>query len=150
MPRSPSINVIALLHDAVFMNAGSYASKPKSSSASLILRRSPALIAEPYFSYVPCMIGSSYCRPVRLSVIVSVFAISAPPAPLCYGIDSACVAIYVQGVRPRRNTPCTDIADRFSIVEVADDVAAGVIDALRDSKLKGRKVTVRRDRTGER
>jgi ATP-dependent RNA helicase DeaD len=38
------------------------------------------------------------------------------------------------------------IADRFSIVEVAEDVANGVIAALRDSKLKGRKVIVRRDR----
>lgn len=42
------------------------------------------------------------------------------------------------------------IADRFSIVEVADDVAGAVIDAMRGSKLKGRKVIVRRDREAER
>jgi ATP-dependent RNA helicase DeaD len=49
-----------------------------------------------------------------------------------------------------RDIGAIDIADKFSIVEVADDVAADVIDALRDSKLKGRKVTIRRDRSGER
>ena len=41
------------------------------------------------------------------------------------------------------------IADRFSIVEVAEDVSARVIDALRSTKLKGRKVTVRRDRDAD-
>jgi ATP-dependent RNA helicase DeaD len=39
------------------------------------------------------------------------------------------------------------ITDRFSIVEVAEDVASRVIEALRVSKLKGRKVAVRRDRS---
>ncbi|MQA92520.1 MAG: DEAD/DEAH box helicase [Gemmatimonas sp.] len=43
-----------------------------------------------------------------------------------------------------------EIADRFSIVEVSEDVAAQVIDALRGSKLKGKKVTVRRDVATER
>jgi ATP-dependent RNA helicase DeaD len=43
-----------------------------------------------------------------------------------------------------------EIADRFSIVEVAEDVAAEVIDALRGAKLKGKKVTVRHDRADER
>jgi ATP-dependent RNA helicase DeaD len=42
------------------------------------------------------------------------------------------------------------IGDRFSIVEVAEEVADAVIDAMRGSKLKGRKVTVRRDRGTER
>jgi ATP-dependent RNA helicase DeaD len=39
-----------------------------------------------------------------------------------------------------------DIADRFSIVEVAEDVAAEVVDALRGSTIKGSRVTVRPDR----
>jgi ATP-dependent RNA helicase DeaD len=39
-----------------------------------------------------------------------------------------------------------DIADRFSLVEVPEDLADTVIDALRASKIKGRKVTVRRER----
>src|SRR4051794_2256643 len=39
-----------------------------------------------------------------------------------------------------------DIADRFSLVEVPEDLADNVIEALRASKLKGRKVTVRRER----
>ncbi len=39
-----------------------------------------------------------------------------------------------------------DIADRFSLVEVPEDLAEAVITALRDSKIKGRKVTVRRER----
>ena len=38
------------------------------------------------------------------------------------------------------------ISDRFSIVEVPDEVADDVVDALRSSTIKGRKVLVRRDR----
>jgi hypothetical protein len=45
MPRSPSMNVMALLHDAVFMNAGSYVINPNSSGAVLIWRRSIARVA---------------------------------------------------------------------------------------------------------
>ncbi len=41
-----------------------------------------------------------------------------------------------------------EIADRFSLVDVADDVAEDVIRAMRSAKLKGRKVKVRRE--GER
>ena len=39
-----------------------------------------------------------------------------------------------------------EIADRFSLVEVNDDVADGIIAALRNSKIKGKRVTVRRER----
>ena len=39
-----------------------------------------------------------------------------------------------------------EISDRFSIVEVAEDVAQDVIRALRDTTLRGKKVTVRRER----
>ncbi|MFN2564223.1 MAG: DEAD/DEAH box helicase [Gemmatimonadaceae bacterium] len=39
-----------------------------------------------------------------------------------------------------------DIADRFSIVEVPDDAADGVIDALRQTTIRGKRVSVRRDR----
>jgi ATP-dependent RNA helicase DeaD len=39
-----------------------------------------------------------------------------------------------------------DIADRFSLVEVPEDLADPVIEALRQSKIKGKKVTVRRER----
>ncbi len=39
-----------------------------------------------------------------------------------------------------------DISDRFSLVEVPEDLAETVITALRVSKIKGRKVTVRRER----
>ncbi len=38
-----------------------------------------------------------------------------------------------------------EIADRFSLVNVADEVADGVIGALRSAKIKGRKVKVRRE-----
>src|SRR5215208_3835723 len=50
------------------MNAGSYVIIPNSSAVTLIWRRSVALI-------VPSLIGTSYCLPVRLSVIVSVSGI---------------------------------------------------------------------------
>ena len=38
------------------------------------------------------------------------------------------------------------IADRFSIVEVPEEIADDVVDALRNSTIKGKKVLVRRDR----
>ena len=61
------MNVIALRQDAVFVNAGSYVIIPKSSSLTLILRRSMARI-------VSSWMGTSYVLPVRLSVIVRVSA----------------------------------------------------------------------------
>ena len=39
-----------------------------------------------------------------------------------------------------------DISDRFSLVEVPEELAETVITALRATKIKGRKVTVRRER----
>ena len=39
-----------------------------------------------------------------------------------------------------------EIADRFSLVEVPDEIADDIIEALAASKLRGQKVTVRRDR----
>jgi ATP-dependent RNA helicase DeaD len=47
-----------------------------------------------------------------------------------------------------REVGAIEIADRFSLVDVADDVAEAVIGALRGAKIKGRKVKVRRE--GER
>lgn len=41
-----------------------------------------------------------------------------------------------------------EIGDSFSIVEIEEGVAGEVLQALRRSKIKGRKVTVRRDRAG--
>ena len=69
------MNVMALLHAAVFLNAGSYDSSPKSSSDVLMPRRFGAGVAEPYSGYVPWMTGTSYSLPVRLSMIVSVSGI---------------------------------------------------------------------------
>jgi len=51
MPLSPSMYVMALRHAAVFMKAGSYVIRPKSSSPVRICRRSMALI-------VPSVIGT--------------------------------------------------------------------------------------------
>jgi ATP-dependent RNA helicase DeaD len=47
-----------------------------------------------------------------------------------------------------REIGAIEIADRFSLVEVADEVAEDVIGAMRSAKIKGRKVKVRRE--GER
>jgi len=41
-----------------------------------------------------------------------------------------------------------DIADRFSLVEVPEDRADDVIEALSGSRIKGRRVLARRDRDG--
>jgi ATP-dependent RNA helicase DeaD len=48
-----------------------------------------------------------------------------------------------------RQIGAIEIADRFSIVEVAEEVAAEVIKALRATTIKRRKVTVRHDRAAE-
>ncbi len=45
-----------------------------------------------------------------------------------------------------REIGAIEITDRFSIVEVADEVAERVLDSLRATKIKGKKVTVRRDK----
>ncbi len=42
-----------------------------------------------------------------------------------------------------------EISDRFSLVEVPDEIADEIISALRSSTIKGRKVTVRRDRADQ-
>jgi ATP-dependent RNA helicase DeaD len=45
-----------------------------------------------------------------------------------------------------RDIGAIEITDRFSLVEVPDDAATEVIDSLQASRVKGRRVTVRRDR----
>src|SRR6266851_3442574 len=62
------MKVMALRQLAVFMKAGSYVIRPKSSGATLICRRSMARI-------VPSCTGSSYVFPVRLSVMLKVSGI---------------------------------------------------------------------------
>lgn len=44
-----------------------------------------------------------------------------------------------------RQIGAIEIADRFSLVEVDAGAAHEVIEAMRNTKLKGRKVTVRKD-----
>src|SRR5437588_8795358 len=70
---------MALRQFAVFMNAGSYVIRPKSSGPALIWRRSIARI-------VPSWIGSSYFFPVRLSTIVSVSAIRSNQSAVVFRI----------------------------------------------------------------
>jgi len=48
-----------------------------------------------------------------------------------------------------RDIGAINIADRFSIVEVPTEAAEAVIDSVRAARIKGRKVTVRRDRHEE-
>jgi ATP-dependent RNA helicase DeaD len=45
-----------------------------------------------------------------------------------------------------RDIGAIEITDRFSLVEVPDDAASEVIEGLQGSRVKGRRVTVRRDR----
>ena len=47
------------------------------------------------------------------------------------------------------NIGAIEIADRFSLVEVPERIAERIIDALRSTKIKGKRVTVRRDRDFE-
>jgi len=47
------------------------------------------------------------------------------------------------------NIGAIEIADRFSLVEVPERMAERIIDALRSSTIKGKRVTVRRDRDFE-
>ncbi len=62
------MNVIALRHDAVFMNAGSYVMSPNSSACTLIWRRSTArMTVSP--SVPGGRMGIAYGLPVRVSLI---------------------------------------------------------------------------------
>lgn len=45
-----------------------------------------------------------------------------------------------------REIGAIEIADRFSVVEVSEELAQDVIRALRGTTLRGRKITARRDR----
>ena len=71
----PSRYVIDERQAAVFMKAGSYVIRPKSSSDTRIARKSSART-------VPSVIGISYVRPVRLSVTLSVSVPAASTEPL--------------------------------------------------------------------
>ncbi|HUQ82676.1 MAG TPA: DEAD/DEAH box helicase, partial [Gemmatimonadaceae bacterium] len=48
-----------------------------------------------------------------------------------------------------RSIGAIEITDRFSLVEVPEDMAEQIIDALRSTTIKGKRVTVRRDRDFE-
>lgn len=45
-----------------------------------------------------------------------------------------------------RDIGAIDVADRFSLVEVPEEVADYVIESLRDGRIKGRRYPVRRER----
>jgi len=45
-----------------------------------------------------------------------------------------------------RSVGAIEIADNFSIVEISEDVADHVVNAMKGALLRGKKVTVRRDR----
>ncbi len=47
---------------------------------------------------------------------------------------------------PGRSIGAIDIADRFSLVEIPAELASGVIDALKRTRIKGQKVSARLDR----
>src|SRR3954453_10351418 len=81
MPASPSMYVTAERHDAGFVYAGAYVIRPKSSSSTLIWRKSMART-------VPSVISISYVWPVRLSVTVSV-------SPPCWATPSPVVVVSV-------------------------------------------------------
>jgi ATP-dependent RNA helicase DeaD len=49
---------------------------------------------------------------------------------------------------PGKAIGAIEIAERFSLVEVPEEAANDVIKALRDTKIRGKKVSVRRDKAG--
>ena len=48
-----------------------------------------------------------------------------------------------------RSIGAIEVADRFSLVEVPESMADQIIDALRNTTIKGKRVSVRRDRDFE-
>src|SRR4051794_6237426 len=85
------MKVIALRTDAVFMNAGSYVMRPRSSSSTFACRSAVARIA-------PSSIGASYVLPVRSSVNLSVSVMKK----LLLGAVSLCAAHKLSQWRERR------------------------------------------------
>jgi len=97
---------------------------------------------------VPRADSSAMTRPVRrgprLPGAVSLFVGAGRDA----GIRPADLfgAITNEAKLPPRAIGAIEIADRFSLVEVPGESAEAVIEALRSTKLRGRKVVVRRER----
>ncbi len=109
----------------------------------------------------------------REIAVVEPAATGRPPAPVArergakrYAFDGHGVRLYIgagrrAGIRPAdlvgaitgeagvpsRALGAIEIADRFSLVEVPDELADDIIAALRKSMLRGQKVTVRRERS---
>src|SRR3954449_12199567 len=87
------MKVISLRHAAVFVKAGSYVIRPKSSSSTFIWRKSIAFT-------VPSVISTSYVSPVRLSVTESELLPSAvataPPLSRACVCSSAIAALLGQ------------------------------------------------------
>ena len=73
---------------------------------------------------------------------------SAPPTSRQAGVRPADLVGAISGETGLKSAfiGAIEIADRFSLVEVPDEVADDVIEALAATKLRGQKVTVRRDR----
>src|SRR3954467_675836 len=124
MPASPSMYVTAERHDAVFVYAGSYVIRPKSSSSTLIWRKSIART-------VPSVISISYVRPVRLSVTVRVSppcgAAPSPPLPV------ACVSVLIaspesgpRGLSLRLPTPAPGSPKASAHIRPVLDRARGI------------------------
>ncbi len=48
-----------------------------------------------------------------------------------------------------RSLGAIEIADNFSLVEVEESLASDVIEAMRNASIRGKRVTIRRDRSHE-
>jgi ATP-dependent RNA helicase DeaD len=100
-------------------------------------------------------------------------SVPTPPAPSPYGSrpgreqEQGMAKLFIAagriaGIRPQdlvgaianeagvsgKSIGAIQITDKFSLVEVAAESAEAVIRALRDTKIKGKKVSVRLDRAG--
>ena len=97
------------------MKAGSYVIRPKSSSSTLMSRSASARI-------VPSSIGTSYVRPVRLSVIVRVSAAVATPSPL----EVVCSSVPIPTLWGTRALGAQPVMTAVAIVAATSSAASAI------------------------
>ena len=71
---------------------------------------------------------------------------SAPDAKPAYGLPISWGRSPTRRAFPSRALGEIEIADRFSLVEVPEEIADEIIAAMRKAMIRGNKVEVRRDR----
>src|SRR5258708_28079103 len=110
------MKVMALLHEAVFMKAGSYVINPNSPASTLMGRRSMARMAVSP-SVAGGMMGTEYVDPVRVSLI------SSAPSPAPVTFDSVLlISLSIKNPTPKNQLGADMYLEATNCACARDDV----------------------------